>query len=113
MAKRSDQEVEKERVEDVAWVMSGPKGRRFMWWLLGETGLYESVFRQPPMVRAEERLVYNGAKRELGLMLQSELRRICPTEFDTMGLEARVQKALEREPAKPPVSSSKEGESDE
>ena len=99
MGKRSDVEIEKERAEDIAWVMGGAKGRRFVWWLLGETGLYESLFRQPsPMVRPEERLTYNGAKRELGLMLQSELRRVCPAEYDTMGLEARLQKALEREP---------------
>lgn len=101
MGKRSEHDVEKERFEDVAWVMSGTKGRRFMWWLLGQTGLYESVFRQDSnMIRPEERLIFNGAKRELGLMLQSELRRICPAEFDTMGLEARLQKALEREPVK-------------
>lgn len=101
MGKRSEQEVQRDREETVRWVMSGPKGRAFMWWLLGETGLYESVFRQPPMVAPEERIVFNGARRDLGLMLQSELRRICPTQFDTMGLEARVQKALETEPAKP------------
>jgi hypothetical protein len=100
MGKRSEHDVEKERFEDIAWVMSGAKGRRFMWWLLGETGLYESAFRQPsPMIRPEERVIYNGAKRELGLMLQSELRRVCPAEFDTMGLEARLQKALEKGPA--------------
>jgi len=104
MGKRSEQEIERERIEDMAWVMSSPRGRRFVWWLLGETGLFESVFRQPsPLVLAAERLVYNGARREIGLELHSELRRVCPTEFDTMSLEARVQKALEKEPAKAPV----------
>lgn len=113
MGKRSEQDVERERVEALTWVMSAPKGRSVMWWLLGETGLYESVFRHPsPMVRPEERVVYNGAKRELGLMLQSELRRVCPAEFDTMGLEARLQKALERGPAPHKAKAIDEGESE-
>jgi hypothetical protein len=99
MGKRSEQEVERERADALAWVMGAPKGRAVMWWLLGETGLYESLFRQSsPMIRPEERVIYNGAKRELGLMLQSELRRVCPADFDTMGLEARLQKALEKGP---------------
>lgn len=99
MGKRSEHDVEKERIEALAWVMGSPKGRAFVWWLLGQTGLYESLFRHDSsMIRPEERLIYNGARRELGLMLQSELRRVCPAEFDTMGLEARLQKALERGP---------------
>jgi len=99
MGKRSEQEIERDRADALQWVMSAQKGRAFMWWLLGETGLYESLFRQPsPMIRPEERVIYNGAKRELGLMLNSELRRVCPAEFDTMGLEARMQKALEKGP---------------
>jgi hypothetical protein len=111
MAKRSDMEVLKEHHEDVRWVMSTPRGRRFMWWLLGEAGLYESLFRQPsPLVLPEERLVYNGAKREFGIQVQSELRAVCPIEFDTMGLEARVQKALEREPAKPVAKKQEEAD---
>jgi len=109
MAKRTEQDIDRERIEDMAWVMSSERGRRLMWWLLGETGLYESIFRQPsPMVMAAERLVYNGAKRDFGQWLQSELRRICPTQFDTMGLEARVQKALEREPVKPTAPANEE-----
>jgi hypothetical protein len=104
MGKRSEQEIEREHMEDVAWVMSTPRGRRFVWWLLGETGLFESVFRSPShLVMSAERLVYNGARREIGLELHSELRKICPADFDTMGLEARLQKALEKEPAKAPV----------
>src|SRR5689334_796987 len=111
MPKRTEHEIERERMEDMAWVMSSPRGRRFMWWLLGETGLYESIFRQPShLVMAAERLVYNGARREIGLELQSELRRTCPTEYDTMGLEARVQKALEKEPVKAPVPNEEEAE---
>lgn len=99
MPKQSEKELREQWVEDVRWVMSGPRGRRFVREIIARCGLFESVFRQPsPLVRPEERLCFNGARRDLGQWVHDEAAGCHPTAYDLMNNEARMAKAMERDP---------------
>ena len=94
---RSEKELLAEWVEDVRFVMDSPRGRRLVRGILVKTGLFESVFRQPSnMVLPEERLVFNGARRDFGQWLHDQLSEHSPISLDTMNLEYRTQKLLEQ-----------------
>jgi hypothetical protein len=88
--------------------MATEGGRRVMREIIGRTGLFESIFRQPsPLVRPEERLVFNGAWRDFGQWLHDEVAKCHPAAYDLMNNEARLAKQMEGEPEK------KEAEADE
>lgn len=99
MAKPNEKELREQWLADVRWVMSSPRGRRFVREVIARCGLYESVFRQPsPMVLPEERLVFNGARRDLGQWVHDEATRSNPAAFELMNNEAAIAKHMEREP---------------
>ncbi len=99
MGKPNEKDLREQWIEDVRWVMSGPRGRRFVREIISRAGLFESGFRHPsPMVRPEERLVFNAAWRDFGQWVHDEAARCAPTTYDTMNLEKRLTAQMERDP---------------
>lgn len=40
--------IAKQKIEDLKWVMSDKRGRRFMWELLSDAGVFRNPFRGTP-----------------------------------------------------------------
>jgi hypothetical protein len=81
-AERSRQEQQRaiER-DDLKWVMSNVKGRRFMWRLLGQTGLYKTSYRPD---RQPHDVLFMEGQRNIGLTLLGELDSTCPERYAEM-----------------------------
>lgn len=84
--KREADEVNAERtfVEDLKWIMSSPRGRRVMWWLLGLTGIYRLSFNNSGSITA-----FNEGQRNIGLTLQANVSEHCHASYLTMLEEQR------------------------
>lgn len=73
-------------VEDVKWLMSSPRGRRLVWWLLGKSGVNRTSFNNSGSVMA-----FNEGQRNIGLMLQAEVLDASPDAYMTMLTEQRTK----------------------
>lgn len=73
-------------VEDVRWMMSSPRGRRLVWWLLAKTGINRTSFNNSGSVMA-----FNEGQRNIGLMLQAEVLEASPDAYMTMLQENRTK----------------------
>ena len=71
-------------VEDIRWMMSSPRGRRIVWWLLGKAGVNRTSFNNSGSVMA-----FNEGQRNIGLMLQGEVLDASPDAFMNMLQEHR------------------------
>ena len=69
--------------EDIIWLMSQPRGRRFIWRLLERTGLHRSSFT------GNSTTFFNEGQRNVGLLIQAELLEHCATDYVTMLLEQK------------------------
>ena len=69
-------------VDDLRSVMGTPQGRRFMWGLLGETGLYRSSYHPSALIH------FNEGQRSIGLSLLGRITADCPDLYLTMQGEA-------------------------
>jgi hypothetical protein len=73
-------------VEDVKWLMSSPRGRRLVWWVLGKSGVNRTSFNNSGSVMA-----FNEGQRNIGLMLQAEVLEASPDAYMTMLQEQRTK----------------------
>lgn len=73
-------------VEDVKWLMSSPRGRRLVWWLLSKSGVNRTSFNNSGSVMA-----FNEGQRNIGLMLQAEVLDASPDAYMTMLTEQRTK----------------------
>jgi hypothetical protein len=75
-----------EASEDLRFVMSTPRGRRFMHSLLGKSGLLKRAFSENAiaMSRAEGR-------REIGIELMEAIDEACPEQYFVMMKEAKKE----------------------
>jgi len=71
-------EKKKQRDEDLRFVMSSESGRRFLWELLGDTGLYRTTFT------GNSETFLNEGKRQIGLMLLAQITSVAPKEYMAM-----------------------------
>lgn len=83
----TDDKVRREWLADVRDVMSKASGRRVMYQMLEDSGLFRTVFSTDALVMA-----FNEGKRNTGLRLISDLLEACPEKYMTM-----IQAAKERE----------------
>lgn len=81
-AKQSEEE--RQRVEDLKWLMAHKQGRRFMWRLLGVAGVYRTSFHTSGSVTA-----FNEGQRNVGLMLVSEIQEHAPETYFRMLMERK------------------------
>lgn len=79
-------EIDRIQVEqaanDLRTVMGTPEGRRFMWGLLGECGLYRSSYHPSALIH------FNEGQRSIGLSLLGRITADCPDQYLTMQSEA-------------------------
>lgn len=85
-AQAQREESEKERtkqreveVADFKWLMSEPRGRRFVWRLMREGGVFHSTFSGNALEMAR-----NEGRREQGLALVNEVLAVCPEQWLNM-----------------------------
>jgi len=64
--------------DDLKWLMSSPRGRRFLWRQLEGTGLYRSSFT------GSSETFFREGERSVGLKLQEKAHRASPNDFITM-----------------------------
>lgn len=58
-------------LDDVRWLMSGKRGRRFMWRLLGDSGLFQQSFEGNTNWS-----IFNEGKRSIALKLYAQIHSI-------------------------------------
>ena len=71
-------ETQSRRDEDLRFVMSTETGRRFMWDLLGRTGLYQTSFT------GNSETFFREGRRAVGLEQLAHITTACPTEYMAM-----------------------------
>lgn len=78
-AQRREQEL-----DDIKQVMGSRQGRRLMWRLISNAGVYRSTWSpvHAEMARAE-------GQREFGVLLIDEIHAACPEQYEVMKREAR------------------------
>lgn len=67
-----------QEVEDFLWVMGNERGQRFMWRLLGMTG----VFRNPFTGNSET--FFRCGEQNIGQQLIGEIHTLCPEKYIDM-----------------------------
>ncbi|WP_422096886.1 endopeptidase [Variovorax sp.] len=85
-AKKRQAQAARDEIDELLWLMSDPRGRRFMWRRLTDAGVYQSSF-----VPGDFSLTaFNEGRRNTGLRLISLLTEHCPARFSEMQKEART-----------------------
>lgn len=72
--------------EDLKWMMRSPRGRRLAYWLIAETGVLQTTFRESP-VRAPYMAIamaHDEGRKQLGYKLFAKLNAVCPVLYATM-----------------------------
>jgi hypothetical protein len=77
--------AQEQRAEDTKWLMSHAQGRRLMWAMLSELGLYRT-----PFVGENNKTNFNLGEHNAALRLHSQLLEHAPDECDLMAREART-----------------------
>lgn len=77
-------EKQEQRLTDLKWLMSFRQGRRIVWRLLEETGVYRSSFHTNALTMA----MLEG-QRNHGLRLLAAVTEATPRKFDAMMKENR------------------------
>jgi len=82
---RAKEELERDRklqreqeVEDFKWLMAHKQGRRIVWRLLGQAGVFRSTFR------ASSEMAFLEGMRNMGLLLVNEIHEVCPEQYHVM-----------------------------
>lgn len=70
----------KKYAEDLRWVMSDKRGRRFMWNLLARTRVYQLSL----VMGAVDQTAFNEGKRSVGLEYLADVSGICPERYEKM-----------------------------
>ena len=78
------EQLRREWLEDLRWLVSGPRGRRIAWRLLEMTGWFRSSFDADPYVTA-----FREGSRSNGLALLNDLQHVSPDFYATAAKEQR------------------------
>lgn len=81
MAEQPDRQQE---IDDILTVLSTRQGRRYLWRIMGEAG----VFRMSFIAGAADATAFNEGKRNLGASILTEIMDHAPKLFLTMQQEA-------------------------
>lgn len=79
---------------DLQAVLDLPQGRKFLWWLLGKTGLYRTSFT------GNSATFYNEGRRDIGIAILNEILTVDPEAYIRMqaeNLRAKTKKNDEEE----------------
>lgn len=70
-------------VEDIKWLMASKRGRRIVWRLLAQAGVYHATFNTNSMTMA-----FAEGKRDPGLRMLAKVNAHCPDQYPLMLNEA-------------------------
>lgn len=76
---RQDRDLEE---DDIRWLLSSRKGRRIVWRLLDQAGVFRSTFNTNSM-----QMAFAEGNRNLGLRLLAIVQSVAPELFPTMTKE--------------------------
>lgn len=83
------------RRDDLEFVLSDSRGRRFIWDLFGSTNLFTSCFDREALLMA-----FRAGRRDVGLELFREVAFAFPEKYAEMVGEALKEQASKPEPKK-------------
>ena len=84
-AKREEDRQYRQRLAaDWTWLMSQKRGRRLVWRLLSQTGLFRSSF-----TGSNSQTFFNEGQRNVGLWITALLTEHCPEDYAKMTVEQR------------------------
>lgn len=81
-ADKSQQTARQQEIADFRWLMNDPRGRRFMWRLMGHCKVFQPSFNPHGGV-----MNFNEGQRNVGLFLLGETNDLCPAMFPVMAAE--------------------------
>ena len=84
--KRLQKHERAKEIEDFNWIMGDARGRRFMWRVLEQTGLYRNPFT------GNSQTFFNCGQMNIGQWLMAEIHENCPDAYMTMTKEAKKDK---------------------
>lgn len=84
----------KAEIDELLWLMSDKRGRRWMWRRLQELGVYRLSYTFGSDFAATS---FNEGRRSVGLSLLAQISQHCPERFNEMQKEAKQN---ERRPSK-------------
>lgn len=71
--------------------MGNKVGRRIIWRLLVDVGVFRYSFNTNAM-----QMAFNEGSRNVGLKILDAIKRYCPATYDAMAREAREQEECQR-----------------
>lgn len=80
--------AETDRINAVAFVLSDPKGRQFVWDWLSECGVFSASFHPEAL-----KMAHNEGKREVGILLLRQIQDVNPRAYATMQTEHEDRQA--------------------
>jgi len=81
---RKDLIQQEEEASDIRWLMGSKRGRRIVWRLLAQSGLFSSTFDSNAMVMA-----FAEGRRFFGGRLLETIHALCPELYPTMVKEQK------------------------
>lgn len=78
-----EKERRRQEVEDIKWMMAHKAGRRIMWRLLAQAGVYRTSFT------GNSETFFREGRRDMGLFFLDEVHNHCPDAYVTMLKEQR------------------------
>lgn len=67
-------------LDDIRWVLSNPKGRRLVWWVLSLCGVFRASF----VPKDSNQTAFNEGRRDVGLRLLLEIGSANPKAYSQM-----------------------------
>lgn len=74
----------KTAIDDIRWLMSSPRGRRLVWWLLQIAGVHRTSYP------CDANMAFREGGRNIGLQLQARVIDHCPDAYIQMLQETKV-----------------------
>jgi hypothetical protein len=86
-AERTDRDKRdaRDEIDELLWLMSDPRGRRWMWRRLSTLGVYRPTF----VAENFSLTAFNEGRRNVGLELITQIMQHCPARFTEMQKEAK------------------------
>jgi len=71
--------TQQQQAADFIWLMSDPHGRRIVWRLMAEAGVFQASFNPDAMTMA-----FKEGQRTAGLKILGQVHSLCPDLYTTM-----------------------------
>jgi hypothetical protein len=85
-AKKRQKQADRDEIDELLWLMSDSRGRRFIWRQLSGHGIFQLSYVQGDSTHT----AFNEGRRHVGLKLMSQIMEHCPARYTEMSKEART-----------------------